>query len=415
MAEPRPAHGRPTVDPARLAALRGAQGGAGRRRLRQPGPARRCCASTASTAATPRSPPSSPRARSARQGTYDAILARLHRPAAGKVEAKVLDALRLGTHQLLSMRVPAHAAISTTVDLVRDRVGAGRRRLRQRGAAQGRRSRTSPPGSPRSPPTRRPIRPRPSPQPPRVGRRRAARRPLGDATSSTPCSPPTTRAPRVTLVARPGSRRPRRAARASPRRTRRTAWCSRAATRARCRRSPRAAPGCRTRAPSWSRVALAAAPLDGPRRALARPVRRPGRQGGAARRARRRARRAAGRLERQPHRAGLVAAALRGRLRAWLGVVAADGTAPAVPPGVVRPGPGRRAVHRSGRAAATPGVALAPARPTTWSSWCCSSGRCSSAALDLVRPGGVVLYATCSPVLAETAGVVDAVLAGATT
>ncbi|KRF16284.1 RsmB/NOP family class I SAM-dependent RNA methyltransferase [Nocardioides sp. Soil796] len=58
-----------------------------------------------------------------RQGTYDAIIrACLDRP---KVEAKVLDALRLGTHQLLSMRVPTHAAISTTVDLVRARVGQG--------------------------------------------------------------------------------------------------------------------------------------------------------------------------------------------------------------------------------------------------------------------------------------------------
>ncbi len=34
-----------------------------------------------------------------------------------------------------------------------------------------------------------------------------------------------------------------------------------------------------------------------------------------------------------------------------------------------------------------------------------------SSALDLVRPGGVVLYATCSPVLEETKGVVEAVLA----
>jgi 16S rRNA (cytosine967-C5)-methyltransferase len=33
-------------------------------------------------------------------------------------------------------------------------------------------------------------------------------------------------------------------------------------------------------------------------------------------------------------------------------------------------------------------------------------------ALASVRPGGVVVYATCSPVLAETAGVVEAVLAG---
>ena len=60
-----------------------------------------------------------------RQGTYDAILAAcVDRPLA-KVEAKVLDALRLGTHQLLGMRVPTHAAISTTVDLVRDKVGQG--------------------------------------------------------------------------------------------------------------------------------------------------------------------------------------------------------------------------------------------------------------------------------------------------
>lgn len=60
-----------------------------------------------------------------RQGTYDAILrACVDRPLA-KVEAKVLDALRLGAHQLLSMRVPTHAAISTSVDLVRARVGQG--------------------------------------------------------------------------------------------------------------------------------------------------------------------------------------------------------------------------------------------------------------------------------------------------
>jgi 16S rRNA (cytosine967-C5)-methyltransferase len=34
-----------------------------------------------------------------------------------------------------------------------------------------------------------------------------------------------------------------------------------------------------------------------------------------------------------------------------------------------------------------------------------------SAALDAARPGGVVVYATCSPVVEETAGVVAAVLA----
>jgi len=54
------------------------------------------------------------------QGTYDAIVASLARRA---VDPPVLDALRLGTHQLLAMRVPGHAAVATTVDLVRHRVG----------------------------------------------------------------------------------------------------------------------------------------------------------------------------------------------------------------------------------------------------------------------------------------------------
>ena len=60
-----------------------------------------------------------------REGLYDAVLAVcIDRPLA-KVQARVLDALRLGTHQLLAMRVPSHAAISTTVALVRSDVGPG--------------------------------------------------------------------------------------------------------------------------------------------------------------------------------------------------------------------------------------------------------------------------------------------------
>jgi 16S rRNA (cytosine967-C5)-methyltransferase len=60
-----------------------------------------------------------------RRGTYDAILAACTDRPLSKVEARVLDALRVGTHQLVSMRVPDHAAISTTVDLVRARVNTG--------------------------------------------------------------------------------------------------------------------------------------------------------------------------------------------------------------------------------------------------------------------------------------------------
>ena len=55
-----------------------------------------------------------------RQGTYDAIIDSV---ATSKVAPAVRDALRLGTHQLLAMRVPAHAAVDTTVRLVRSKLG----------------------------------------------------------------------------------------------------------------------------------------------------------------------------------------------------------------------------------------------------------------------------------------------------
>ena len=114
--------------------------------------------------------------------------------------------------------------------------------------------------------------------------------------------------------------------------------------------------------------------------------------------------------ERQPHRARLVARALAGA-DGVLGVVAADGTAPPWAAGafdrvlVDAPCTGLGALRRR------PEARWRRSRPTTWWRWCCCSGPCSTARLDAVRPGGVVLYATCSPVLAETEGVVAAVLA----
>ena len=60
-----------------------------------------------------------------RLGTYDAILAACARRPTGRIDPPVLDALRLGAHQLLAMRVPSHAAVGTTVDLVRQEVGHG--------------------------------------------------------------------------------------------------------------------------------------------------------------------------------------------------------------------------------------------------------------------------------------------------
>ena len=58
-----------------------------------------------------------------RQGTYDAVIDQVASKGIGSIDAPVLDALRLGAHQLLSMRVPAHAAVSTTVDVVRREIG----------------------------------------------------------------------------------------------------------------------------------------------------------------------------------------------------------------------------------------------------------------------------------------------------
>lgn len=57
-------------------------------------------------------------------GTYERII----EVAAGRdttsLEADVVDLLCLGTHQLLATRIPAHAAISTSVDLARQQIGA---------------------------------------------------------------------------------------------------------------------------------------------------------------------------------------------------------------------------------------------------------------------------------------------------
>ncbi|KQP24399.1 RsmB/NOP family class I SAM-dependent RNA methyltransferase [Aeromicrobium sp. Leaf272] len=54
------------------------------------------------------------------RGTYDAVIDSLvDRP----LDPEVRDVLRLGAHQALSMRVPSHAAVSTSVSLVRRVVG----------------------------------------------------------------------------------------------------------------------------------------------------------------------------------------------------------------------------------------------------------------------------------------------------
>jgi 16S rRNA (cytosine967-C5)-methyltransferase len=57
------------------------------------------------------------------QGAYDAVLGSLVSDGTASLEPGVLVALRLGAHQELAMRVPSHAAVGTSVELVRETVG----------------------------------------------------------------------------------------------------------------------------------------------------------------------------------------------------------------------------------------------------------------------------------------------------
>ena len=58
-----------------------------------------------------------------RQGTYDAVISIAADRPVHEIDPAVLDALRLGVHQLLSTRVASHAAVNESVELAR---GAGR-------------------------------------------------------------------------------------------------------------------------------------------------------------------------------------------------------------------------------------------------------------------------------------------------
>jgi 16S rRNA (cytosine967-C5)-methyltransferase len=59
------------------------------------------------------------------RGTYDAVIAKIAARPLADIDDAVLDALRMGAHQILDMRVPAHAAVAATVDLVRVEIGSG--------------------------------------------------------------------------------------------------------------------------------------------------------------------------------------------------------------------------------------------------------------------------------------------------
>jgi 16S rRNA (cytosine967-C5)-methyltransferase len=342
-----------------------------------------------------------------RRGTYDAILAACIDRPLSKVEAKVLDALRLGTHQLLSMRVPPHAAISTTVDLVRAKVSSGAghftnavlRRVSERDLTEwiGR------------------VAPDPRVAPDRFAevayshpqwvvdelRNAVGKVELFDllAADNEP--------PRVTLVARPG-RSVREELPGEP-----TPYSPYGVVLA--GGDPGAIPavaegraGVQDEGSQLVATTLAAAEVAGTDTRWLDLCAGPG--GKSALLAALAAGRGAGLVaaERQEHRARLVARALGGA-DGTLGVVVADGTTPPFRPAtfdrvlVDAPCTGLGALRRRPEARWR-------RKPDDLLPLVLLQRSLVASALDLTRPGGVVLYATCSPVGAETSEVVSSVL-----
>jgi 16S rRNA (cytosine967-C5)-methyltransferase len=346
------------------------------------------------------------------QGLYDAVLtACLDRPL-GKVQAKVLDALRLGCHQLLSMRVPPHAAISTTVDLVRSEVGPG-----AGGFANAVLRTVS--GHDRDDWVRR-VAPDPAADPigfaatayshPRwivesFAEALAASGRPGELESLLAAD---NEPPAVTLVARPGrgtvAELPGEPTTYSP-----YGVVSAGGSPSDVPAVADGRAGVQDEGSQLVAHALAAAPVEGADARWLDLCAGPGGKAAllAALAANRGARLVAN--ERLPHRAELV----RRALAAADGVEAVtveDGTAPPWPGAsfdrvlVDAPCTGLGALRRRAEARWR-------RRPDDLRELVPLQRALVDRALDLVRPGGVVLYATCSPVLAETRDVVTAVLA----
>ena len=344
------------------------------------------------------------------QGLYDAVVdACLTKP---RLQPEVRDVLRLGCHQLLSMRVPDHAAISTSVDLVRRSVGTGPaglvnavlRKVAGRSTEEWVAA----------------VAPDRDVDP--VGHLAVARShprwavellaealdapgELEDllAADNAP--------PRVTLVARPGLADVEELVAAGGERTSRSPYGVVLAGG-----DPGAVPAVAegragVQDEGSQLVALALADAEG----TGRDERWLDLCAGPGGKAALLAALAAGRgahvtaHERQPHRAALVRRAVAAAAPGSVSVVAGDGARPSWLPEtfdrtlVDAPCSGLGALRRrpESRWRRTPEdlAVLVPLQEVLL-----------DVALDSVRPGGVVVYATCSPVLAETSGVVAAVL-----
>ncbi|KQW43089.1 rRNA cytosine-C5-methyltransferase [Nocardioides sp. Root1257] len=334
------------------------------------------------------------------QGLYDAILAACIDRSLNKVELKVLDGLRLGCHQLLAMRVPTHAAISTTVDLVRFRVSQGAagfanavlRKVSQQDLEAWTAQVAPDVATASSHPAW------------VVDELRAA---LGRDDELEALLAADNARPKVTLVARPG-RATREELGGEPTRFSPYGVVLAGGDPGQVRAVAQGRAGVQDEGSQLVAIAAAAAAVDGRDARWLDLCAGPG--GKAALLAALAAERGAALVgsERQPHRAGLVRKALTGG-PGVLGVVAADGTRPPYRSGafdrvlVDAPCTGLGALRRRPEARWR-------RRPADIAELVPLQESLVASALDLTRSGGVVLYATCSPVLAETAGVVRAVL-----
>lgn len=336
------------------------------------------------------------------QGTYDAILAAcLDRPLA-RVQAKVLDVLRLGAHQVLSMRVPTFAAIDATVDLAKQStnasglVNAVLRKVAARDLDDWLATLDI-----ADPLDRAAV----AHSHPRwvVDALREALDGVGAVAELDDLLASDNAAPQVTLVARPGrsevNELPGVPTRFSPYGVVLASGSPAAVEAVRDKRA-----GVQDEGSQLVALALADAPLEGRDDLWLDLCAGPG--GKAALLDALADVRDASLIanERQVHRAGLVAS--HGVRR----VVAGDGGAPPFAAGtfdrilVDAPCSGLGALRRrpEARWRKQPAdiTALVPLQV-----------RLATSALELVRPGGLVVYATCSPVLAETRDVVTRVLA----
>lgn len=344
------------------------------------------------------------------QGTYDEVLAKCVSRKLADVDKDLLDVLRLGTHQLLRMRVGAHAAVGETVTLARSELGQRRtglvnavlRKVSQRTFDQWVAA-----VAPADPIGRLAV----EQAHPRWVVEAFADALSNDLDEVAELLAADNEPPRVTLVARPGLATVDELMR-SDETGLLTKWSPYGMVLS--GGDPGAIPavaecraGVQDEGSQLVALALASAPLEGRDERWLDLCAGPGGKTallaalGAPQNV------ALTAIEPQPHRAELV----RDNLRAVPGeheVVVGDGRDPRsgfdrVLADVPCTGLGALRRRPEARWRRTPDdiVALRPLQESLL-----------GAALDSARPGGVVAYVTCSPHRAETTGVVDAVLAG---